>query len=300
MHSMSLNKNHFCSVSVYHHLLSGWDVEKDLLQKVIYTHMVFFFLFSQINWLNVITPKSSPRQKAISLPERENAKRTARGLWLPGQLYSHEKKNSRNSPSFNKPSLNTYNVLGTVGNGASFPYCLFNGTGPMFRTAVTASSLGTRSMLSDTAPCSEEPHAWFNALLLSSWDSDRGPTNYTACHDYRGITLWVKQWSRLAGGDWRERPSFKLHLRHFLLEGGLPWCPSPPTPFLSVPLKSCFCPCLSSKVVLLLIFYNYSLTYLPYSLDSGLPEDKNHMCLLAIVSESPGLFDDIRTLGRGV
>lgn len=200
MHSMSLNKNHFCSVSVYHHLLSGWDVEKDLLQKVIYTRM-FFFFFSQINWLNVITPKSSPRQKAVSLLERENAKITAYGLWLPGQLYSHEKKNSRNSPSFSKPLLNTYSVLGAVGRGASFP-CLFNGTGPMFRTAVTASFLGAWSTLSDMAPCSEEPHAWFNALLLSSWDSDRGPTNYTACHDYRGITLWVKQRSRLAGGDW--------------------------------------------------------------------------------------------------
>lgn len=61
MHSMSLNKNHFGLVSVYPHQLSGYDVEKDHFQKVIY---MYFF---QINWLNVITPKSSQRQKAALL-----------------------------------------------------------------------------------------------------------------------------------------------------------------------------------------------------------------------------------------
>lgn len=48
MHSMSLNKNHFRSASVYHHVLSGWHVEKDLLQKVIYTRMFLFFFPNQL------------------------------------------------------------------------------------------------------------------------------------------------------------------------------------------------------------------------------------------------------------
>lgn len=114
MHSMSLNKNHFCLASVYHHLLSGEDVEKELVQEVTCTYFLF-----QINWVNVITPKPSQRQKAAILVTFESL-----GLFGDSRKEKHEhscwiidlchvvrpislkrKINYRNSSSFHKPLL---------------------------------------------------------------------------------------------------------------------------------------------------------------------------------------------------
>lgn len=103
-------------------------MEKALFRKVIYMY------FLQINWLNVIIPKSPQRQKAVILVTLPQARCESLGLhrtfkrgkcqsncWLIDACYpvgSISMKRKINSSFFNEPVLNMYDVLGAVVAGA--------------------------------------------------------------------------------------------------------------------------------------------------------------------------------------
>lgn len=185
-----------------------------------------FFSPLQINWLNVITLKSFQRQKAVilvmfpqldinlsfwtKLPERKCQSNCLLidFCCLVRSMSLKRKINSHNSSPFKKPLLTAYNIPGAVAYDTSFSYCVLNDTGPIFRKVVTASFTGLWSMPSDRVPYSEGGLLGFNAqkdptaLLLSSWNSERGPTNHTACVTPGELVVGLMRLPRLDSETW--------------------------------------------------------------------------------------------------